>query len=291
MDPPTEELEFSSGYAFVQGVKALARDGITPDDLVFVAFDPHGRVKLQVVRYRGRRPGHGTGHKLTLASPFGDEMYYLDAVHPVDDHTLVVNGDRRIGGLALLPDVATWLAWFVRKAGRRAVFFGCTPHMPGSWWVQGRDRTEPLHGRGYVDLVLHPTHGLLARRSLDPHLYLLDMVSARRGDLDRWARVYTSPLGNLLMLERRVIGHRLLLTCEHGLVELDLGGLPAVRETGLERMTGGLAVVGRTTDGAFAVTRGVVREWGLEAVKPAVLVSPGNCPFPRLCELLDKLNA
>jgi hypothetical protein len=129
-----------------------------------------------------------------------------------------------------------------------------------------------LHEKGYVDVVSTHT-GLLARRQGEPHLYYLAFPKlALVGPLDGWSPVFHSPLGNLLLLERRVLGNRLVLTCENGLCEVDVGSLPVVRETVTVKLSSGLGVVGRIEGGAFAVTCGSVEEWGLVNVEPALLV-------------------
>ncbi|MEM7282277.1 MAG: hypothetical protein AAF438_11685, partial [Pseudomonadota bacterium] len=62
-----------------------------------------------------------------------------------------------------------------------------------------------LHARGFVDAVVCNS-GLLARRIGEPKLYFLSWRDlAQTGALDRWEPVYTSPLGNLLLLERRLM--------------------------------------------------------------------------------------
>jgi hypothetical protein len=79
------------------------------------------------------------------------------------------------------------------------------------------------------------------------------------------------------MLERRILNYRLVLTCESGLVELDVSGLPEVAiETAHVQVESGLGIVGRIDGEAFAVTRGRVEPWGLADVTPAMLVGSPN---------------
>jgi hypothetical protein len=84
-------------------------------------------------------------------------------------------------------------------------------------------------------------------------------------------------MGNVLLIERRVLGYRLVLTCERGLVEIDVSHLPdLVIETARVPMRSGFGVVGRIDGGAFAVTAGKVEPWGLSDVSPAMLVGSPN---------------
>ena len=89
--------------------------------------------------------------------------------------------------------------------------------------------------------------------------------------------MYASPLGNLLMVERRVSLDRLVLSCERGLVELEVGELPSVRERARVPLRGGYGVVGRVQDKAFAVTRGKPEPWGLDELGPAERLEMRNC--------------
>jgi hypothetical protein len=89
--------------------------------------------------------------------------------------------------------------------------------------------------------------------------------------------VFSSVLGNVMLIERRVINYRLVLTCEKGLVEIDVSGLPdQVTETAHVAAPPGLGVVGRIDGGAFAVTRGKPQPWGIDEVGPAILVGAPN---------------
>jgi hypothetical protein len=92
-------------------------------------------------------------------------------------------------------------------------------------------------------------------------------------------------MGNILLVERRVLGYRLVLTCERGLVEIDVSHLPdLVIETARVPMRSGFGVVGRIDGGAFAVTAGTVEPWGLSNVSPAMLVGSPNESHPRSAE-------
>ena len=287
---PTRTLHFASGFAFVHGLRGLYSKGLKPQQMLFLGLDRRGDVNLDIPAAPHDVDRIRVGHKLSLGAPCCEDVFHLDSLHAVGKDVVVLNGDRRVGRFASLVDVAAWVAWFVQKAGNRSVFFGCTPHQPGSWWIRG-DQVVPLHSSGgYVDIVVAKGMGLLARKSVDAHLYFLSLEDTERGALDCWRHIYTSPLGNLLMLERRMTDSRLVLSCQRGLVEVDVSDPGLVRETDRLRVGGGFAVVGRIRDGAFAVTRGTPREWGYDNLKPAKLVGSRGCEFKRLRKLLAKLE-
>jgi hypothetical protein len=135
-----------------------------------------------------------------------------------------------------------------------------------------------LHAAGLVDTVVTQS-GLLARRIGEPSLFHLDFATLRSdGVRGQWTEVYRSSLGNILMMERRVINYTLVLSCENGLAEIELSGLPE-KVTETQRATenvSGLGVVGRIDGGSFAVCRGTVEPWGLANVTPAELVGSGT---------------
>jgi hypothetical protein len=89
--------------------------------------------------------------------------------------------------------------------------------------------------------------------------------------------VHRGSLGNVLLLERRIKGYRLVATCEQGLLELDVSHLPDhLVEVATVRLSSGFGVVGRVDGGAFAVTSGKVKPWGLVDLSPALLVGSPN---------------
>jgi hypothetical protein len=181
--------------------------------------------------------------------------------------------------------VAALVGDFLKASTAPNVFFGCTPHQPGSWLVGGQDRVA-LHESGFVEVVPVPT-GLLARRIMDQHLWMLPFQRlVETGRIDVWDPVYESGLGNLLMLERRIIGNRLVLTCERGLVELDTGALPRVTERDRVPTAGGFGVVGRVSGTGFAVTEGKPQPWGLDELKPATLIGAAGGSLAALGEAL-----
>ncbi len=283
----TRTLYFSSGFAFANGIKQLHWHGITPSELLFLAFDKNGDVKMQIAAQAADVSSLKVGRKLGLPWPFEGQMYYLDAVHPLGPRGVVINGDRRISKFFSLIDVAVWLSWFVKIAGDQSVFFGVTPHQPGSWWIED-EHIEPLHPRGFVDIVVHPA-GLLARRIMDPGLYFLANEDVCLGGLSNWRRLYESTLGNVLMLERRIVDQRLVLNCQEGLVEVDLSSLGQVQESGRLVIRSGHGVVGRISQDAFAVTRGKPMDWGYDELQPATLVGSKGWTFPRLCSVLQQM--
>jgi hypothetical protein len=304
---PTRILEYSSALAMIQGLKKLFGEGLRPRGMLFMADDGAGHVHLAIPERLKDVNTIKVGNKLSLPWPFVGRMFYLDAVHPIGGDAVVINGDRRLGSVANMIDVAAMVSWFVKEASDASIFFGCTPHQPGSWWVSG-ERAIALHSRGFVEIV-PAEQGLLARRTMDPHLYFLPAEAALSGcELgqfgglalpeataakaipDCWLPIYASPLGNILMLERRMLFDQLVLSCQEGLVELDLYDLPRVSETGRIPLHGGFAVVGRISAGAFAVTQGRPMDWGFDELGPAVLVGSEGCSFMELRKLLPALD-
>lgn len=283
---PYATHHYHSALAMIRGLREMYRAGQGPRGLLFLAIDERGDAHLAVAERPADVAGLKIGDKLSLPWPFPGRIFYIDAVHPVGTDAVVVNGDRRLGNAPTFVDVAALISGFVRQADAQSVFFGCTPHQPGAWWVRNEHAT-PLHDRGLVD-ILPVRSGLLARRTVDTGLYFLPEKAAAAGNLGEWQRVFESPLGNVLLLERRVLGGRLVLSCQRGLVEVDVKHLPRVEETGRITSSDGYAVVGRVTNGAFAVTSGVPRDWGLDELRPATLVGSRGCSFQELGKLLDE---
>jgi hypothetical protein len=102
--------------------------------------------------------------------------------------------------------------------------------------------------------------------------YLPFTLLAATGRIEGWGPVFESPLGNILLLERRVMNDRLVLSCERGLVEVDVAQVPRISERARATTNGSMAVVGRVEGGAFAVTSGMPQPWGLDELRPALLV-------------------
>lgn len=263
---------YKEPLALLYGLGQLRRSGLTPRGLLFIALEPSGAVHLVVPEDLEEVTRIKVGEKMALAFPHQGRYFHFDSIHRLRDQVYIYNGDRRLAHPGSATDVAGLVADFIKASSARNVFFGCTPHQPGSWLVRGKETTA-LHEAGYVEVVPVP-QGLLARRIHDDQLWLhrFSEMSMSGGPLPLWERVYRSPLGNVLMLERRVIGDRLVMTCENGLVEVDVSMLPSVREVDRVPMSIGFGVVGRVEGTAFAVTRGRVQPWGLDEIQPAVLI-------------------
>jgi hypothetical protein len=211
------------------------------------------------------------GEKLALVWPREGRYFHYDCVHRLPGELVLFNGDRRLKDPGDAAEVAGVVASFLKGGSARNVLFGCTPHQPGSWLLQGRSAV-PLHEQGVVEVV-PVAQGLFARRVMDPRLFYLSFTQlASTGRLDGWGPVFESPLGNVLLLERRVLGERLVLSCERGLVEVDVSEVPRVVERARATTNGSMAVVGRIDGGAFAVTSGQPQPWGLDEMRPALLI-------------------
>jgi hypothetical protein len=257
------------------GLATLRQRGLTTRGVLFLALDDRGETHIAVPEDLESVVRIKVGDKLSLEPPWpaGMRLYHFDAIHRLPGHGVLWNGDRRLAQPGSAPETAIGVAEWLKGGGARNMFLGCTPHQPGSWWVPGgKSPAVALHDRGFVDVVTTMT-GLLARRQGEPTLYHLSYPRlSLLGPLEGWTPVYTSTLGNILLLERRVLSDRLVLTCTHGLVEVDLSTLPEVHETNQVLLESGFGVVGRIDGGAFAVTCGTIEEWGLVNVAPALLV-------------------
>jgi|SRR5579871_2496089 len=262
--------------AYLHGLAALRRVGITPRGLLFLAVEPSGTIHLGVPEDAELVTTIKVGEKMGFAWPLEGRFFHFDSIHRLPSGLYLFNGDRRLRDVAHAVTVAGLTADFLKYASAKNVFFGVTEHQPGAW-LAGAERVWPLHEAGFVGVVPVP-QGLLARRIMDHRLWLRTFNSLAASDrLDDWQPVYESPLGNVVFVERRIINDRLVLTCEGGLVEVDVSDLSSVRERGRVPMKIGFAVVGRVENQAFAVTQGRPEPWGLAAVKPAVLIgAAGN---------------
>jgi hypothetical protein len=275
----TQKFRFRDPAAFAIGLNELRRKGLTPRGLMFVALDPRGETHVCVPEDLERVTQIRVGDKLSLEPPWlrDERLFHFDSIHRLPTGGVLWNGDRRLRDTGSASEVACAIAQFCKVAGAKNVFLGCTPHQPGAWWaLDDRSAAVALHEQGFVD-VTTSTAGLLARRIGEDRLYHLPYVSAAQTGLrEGWLDVFSSDLGNILMLERRVLGYRLVLTCERGLIEVDVSGLPSVKAVAKVPMASGFGVVGRVDGGAFAVTVGTVEPWGLAEVKPALLVGAQN---------------
>jgi hypothetical protein len=275
---PARVHRFRDPTAVVIGLEELGMRGLTPRGILFIALDPRGETHIAVPDDASVVTRLRVGDKLTLKPPWEGRYFHFDAIHRLPGGTVLWNGDRRLNEAGCAAAVACAVAVWLKVLGARNVFLGCTPHQPGSWWTASERGTAiDLHASGFDNTVVTAT-GLLARRQGEPSLYYLPLTEVRRGDLRTgWIQVYRSTFGNILMLERRILKDSLVLTCEEGLIEIDISGAPDnVTERARVQPGPGVGIVGRIDGGAFAVTRGRVEPWGLADVTPALLVGAPN---------------
>lgn len=287
----TRVYHYRDPAAVILGLKELRKQGLTPRGLLFVALDPRGETYLAVPEDLDAVVNVRVGDKLSLISPLEGRYFHFDAVHRLPGDTVMWNGDRRLGDTGSAPEVACALSEWLKGSSAKNVFLGCTPHVPGSWWtVDHLSAVTELHAMGFLDCVV-TSSGLLARKIDSADLYHLEFQAlAQHGTpTEGWQPVFTSGLGNILLVERRVLQYRLVITCERGLIEIDVSHLPdLVIETARVPMRSGFGVVGRIDGGAFAVTSGTVEPWGLTNMSPAMLV---GSPTESLLELPRTLRA
>jgi hypothetical protein len=288
---PTRVYHYRQPAAFTLGLKELRKRGLTPRGLLFIALDPRGETYVVVPEDLEAVAGIRVGDKLSLVCPLEGRYFHFDAVHRLPRDQVLWNGDRRLGDTGSAPEVAVAVSAWLKGSSAKNVFLGCTPHVPGSWWtVDHRSVVAELHALGFLDCVV-ASHGVLARKIDDPRLFLLGFTAlAQHGPSTGWTEVFTSELGNILMVERRVLHYRIVLTCERGLLEIDISHLPdLVIETARVPMRSGFGVVGRIDNGAFAVTVGTIESWGLTNMSPATLVGssiPSLLELPRMLEAM-----
>lgn len=280
--------------AVILGLKELRKQGLTPRGLLFVALDPRGETWIAVPEDLDAVENLRVGDKLALVPPWQGRYFHIDAVHRLPGDTVLWNGDRRLGDTGSAPEVACAIAAWIKGSSARQVFLGCAPHVPGSWWtVDHMSAVTELHALGLLDCVVTAS-GVLARKIDDPRLFHLDLraLAHEGAPTAGWTPVFRSDLGNVLLLERRVLQYRLVLTCERGLVELDVSRLPErVTETARVPLHSGLGVVGRIEGGAFAVTSGRIEPWGLTEMRPATLVGTSAESLTDLPRALRELQA
>jgi len=282
---PAKVFHFREPAAAIIGFQELAKRGITPRSILFIALDTRGECHVAIPQASARVGELRVGDKMSCETPWEGRYYHFDAIHRLPGDTVLWNGDRRLDDTGSASEIAYGVSRWLRQLGAKDMFLGCTPHQPGSWWISDeRAPVADLHASGLVDAVVTQS-GLLARRIGEPGLFHLDFADLRsHGIRGNWTEVYRSDLGNILMLERRVINYSLVLSCERGLVEIDISGLPEnITETQrTSSESSGLGVVGRIDGGAFAVCRGDVEPWGLARITPAQLVGSSH---QRLSEL------
>ena len=271
----TRVYHYRDPAAVILGLKELRKQGLTPRGLLFVALDPRGETYIAVPEDLDAVANIRVGDKLSLVPPWEGRYFHFDAVHRLPGDSVLWNGDRRLGDTGSAPEVAVAISEWLKGASAKNVFLGCTAHVPGSWWtIDHLSAVVELHSLGFLDCVITTT-GILARKIDEPRLFHLDYQSLHQHGTPTsgWTEVFSSDLGNILLVERRVLQYRLVLTCERGLVEIDVSHLPdLVIETARVPMRSGLGVVGRIDGGAFAVTAGTIEPWGLTNMRPAMLV-------------------
>ncbi len=274
----TRILHYRDPAGVAIGLRELLRQGLTPRGLMFIALDPRGETHIAIADDPDRALELRVGDKLSVEPPFSGRYFYFDAIHRLPGDTVLFDGDRRLADTGSAPEVACAVAHWLKGSSAKNVFLGCTPHQWGAWWCKNeRSHVTDLHASGFVSPVVAAS-GILCRRIGEPELFHLSFADLREG-LGRtgWTPVYRSPVGNILMLERRILNYRLVLTCEGGLVELDVSGLPDVAvETAHVEVEPGIGIVGRIDGECFAVTRGRVEPWGLTELTPAMLVGSPN---------------
>lgn len=275
----TRVYHYRDPAAVILGLKELRKKGLTPRGLLFIALDPRGETYIAVPEDLDAVADLRVGDKLSLEPPWQGRYFHFDSVHRLPGDSVLWNGDRRLGDTGSAPEVACAISEWLKGSSAKNVFLGCASHQPGSWWtIDPRSPVIDLHAAGLVDCVV-TTAGLLARKINDPRLFHVELAMVAQPDGLRtgWHEVFKSEMGNVLLLERRVLNYRVVLTCEAGLVEIDVSHLPdLVIETARVPMKSGFGVVGRIDGGAFAVTAGRVEPWGLSDLGPAMLVGSPN---------------
>jgi hypothetical protein len=288
---PTRVYHYRDPAAVILGLKELRKQGLTPRGLLFVALDPRGETYIAVPEDLDAVANIRVGDKLSLVPPWEGRYFHFDAVHRLPGDSVLWNGDRRLGDTGSAPEVAVAISEWLKGSSAKNVFLGCAAHVPGSWWtVDHLSAVIDLHAMGFVDCVV-TTSGVLARKIDDARLFQLEYSALREHGTPTmgWNEAFKSEIGNILLVERRVLQYRLVLTCERGLVEIDVSHLPdLVIETARVPMRSGFGVVGRIDGGAFAVTAGTIEPWGLTNMSPAMLV---GSPTGSLLDLPKTLRA
>jgi hypothetical protein len=287
----TRVYHYRDPAAVILGLKELRKQGLTPRGLLFVALDPRGETYIAVPEDIDAVSSIKVGDKLSLVPPWEGRYFHFDAVHRLPGDSVLWNGDRRLGDTGSAPEVAVAISEWLKGSSAKNVFLGCAAHVPGSWWtIDHLSAVVDLHALGLLDCVVTTT-GVLARKIDDTRLFHLEYQAlAQNGSpTEGWQEVFKSEMGNILLVERRVLQYRLVLTCERGLVEIDVSHLPdLVIETARVPMRSGFGVVGRIDGGAFAVTAGTIEPWGLTNMSPAMLV---GSPTESLLDLPKTLRA
>jgi len=287
---PTRVYHYRDPAGLILGLKELRKKGLTPRGLLFVALDPRGESYVAVPEDLDAVATLRVGDKLSLVPPWQGRYFHFDAVHRLPGDSVLWNGDRRLGDTGSAPEVACAISEWCKGSSAKNVFLGCAPHVPGAWWATDyRSAVVDLHNLGFVDCVVTTT-GILARKIDSTRLHFLSFSAMRDAGTPTagWQDVFASGLGNILLIERRVIQYRLVLTCERGLIEIDVSGLPdRVELTQTVPLRSGIGVVGRIDGGAFAVTRGTIEPWGLTNMSPATLVGSASATLADLPKAIE----
>lgn len=282
-------FRYRDTLAVTAGLRELRLRGLTPRGLLFVALDPRGEVYLAIPEDPDAISSVRVGEKFSLVPPWGGRLYHFDAVHRLPGDAVLWNGDLCLADLDAAAGVAVAIADWLKGSSAKNVFLGCAPHVPGSWWTTARAaHVASIHAEGFVDCVVTGS-GILARRLESNQLFHLGFseLSKLGAPSHAWHEVFRSELGPILLIERRVVQYRLVLSCEHGLIEIDVSHLPdLVIETARVAMRSGFGVVGRIDGGAFAVTTGLVGVAGLTNLSPAMLVGSHTQSLAELPRIL-----
>ena len=289
----TRVYHYRDPAAVILGLKELRKQGLTPRGLLFVALDPRGETYIAVPEDLDAVANIRVGDKLSLVAAVGGPLLPLRrGPSPARRHACCGTAIAGSATPAARPRSRARSASGSRAARRRTCSSAARAHVPGSWWTLDHlSAVVELHSLGFLDCVVtddrHPRAQDRRRRSSTTSSSSRCASTAR--PTEGWTEVFTSEMGNILLVERRVLQYRLVLTCERGLVEIDVSHLPdLVIETARVPMRSGFGVVGRIDGGAFAVTAGTIEPWGLTNMTPAMLV---GSPTESLLDLPKTLRA
>ena len=285
---PIDIITYRNATSLYLGLK---QRNLTARSILLLALDARGAVYIATPKNKETVSNMKVGDKFTLSPPWKGEFFYFDAIHKLPSDVLLWTGDRRLMQTGSGQDVANTLAEWMKTTKDKNLFLGCTPHQPGAWCSSGPlDQITTLHQIGIVDPTVS-AQGLIARRIGEPFLYYLPWNQLNHiAEPQQWNKIYTSNRGNILFLERRILHHRIALSCEQGIIEVSLTDLPNVEVISSIRLESGFAIVGRIDGGAFAVTTGQVKKWGLDDILPAYLVGAENESLSALQQILGQLS-
>src|SRR5688572_12223274 len=143
---------FQSPPALLRGMRAMRERGLTPRGLLFMALSPDGAIHVGVPQDPEEITSIKVGEKLALVWPKEGRYFHYDAVHRLPGDFVLYNGDRRLKDPGDGSEVAAIVAQFLKGSSAKNVLFGCTPHQPGSWLLQGR-KLVALHEQGVCEVV------------------------------------------------------------------------------------------------------------------------------------------